>query len=36
MMRNKDWMMLNGTIYRIYTTGDFGRMQRIFLERMRR
>lgn len=35
MMRNKDWMMLNGTIYRIYTTGDFGRMQRIFLERMR-
>ena len=35
MMRNKDWMMLNGIIYRIYATEDFRKMQRIFLERMR-
>lgn len=35
MIKNKDWMMLNGTIYRIYTTEDLREMQRIFLERIR-
>lgn len=35
MLKNKDWVMLNGTIYRIYTTDNFREMQQIFLERIR-
>lgn len=35
MLKNKDWVVLNGTIYRIYTTENSREMQQIFLERIR-